>query len=210
LLCGFAPNLASLIALRALQGAAGGGLQPSGQAILADSFPPEKRGMASAIYGIAAVVAPTVGPTLGGWITDNYNWRWIFLINVPVGMMLGFLVTTLIREPPVTRDKSARSQVDWLGFGFVGLCLGCLQIVLDRGQEDNWFGSGFITALILISTAAFAMLVWWELRHPDPMVDLRLMRNLLSLAPGGLGLVDAVRARIHAATRNEVFSRMFI
>ncbi len=177
LLCGLAPNLASLIALRALQGAAGGGLQPSGQAILADSFPPEKRGMASAIYGIAAVVAPTVGPTLGGWITDNYNWRWIFLINVPVGLVLLFLVATLIREQPVTREKNARSQVDFLGFGFVVLSLGCLQIVLDRGQEDDWLGSGFITALILISAAAFALLIWWELRHPEPMVDLHLMRN---------------------------------
>jgi DHA2 family multidrug resistance protein len=176
-LCGLAPNLGSLIALRALQGAAGGGLQPSGQAILADSFPPEKRGMASAIYGIAAVVAPTVGPTLGGWITDDYNWRWIFLINVPVGIVLLFLVTSLIREQPVTRDKNARSQVDFLGFGFVALSLGCLQIVLDRGQEDDWLSSGFITVLILVSAAAFALLIWWELRHPDPMVDLRLMRN---------------------------------
>jgi DHA2 family multidrug resistance protein len=177
LLCGIAPNLGSLIALRALQGAAGGGLQPSGQAILADSFPAEKRGMASAIYGIATVVAPTVGPTLGGWITDNYNWRWIFLINVPVGLVLMFLVTSLIREPPVARDKNARTPVDWMGFGFVALCLGSLQIVLDRGQEDDWLGSGFITALILISVAALALLIWWELRHPDPMVDLRLMRN---------------------------------
>ena len=177
LLCGLAPNLASLIVLRALQGAAGGGLQPSGQAILADSFPPEKRGMASAIYGIAAVVAPTIGPTLGGWITDNYDWRWIFLINVPVGIVLLFLVMSLIREQPVSRDKNARSSVDWMGFGFVALSLGCLQIVLDRGQEDDWLGSGFITALILISAAGFALLIWWELRHPDPIVDLRLMGN---------------------------------
>lgn len=175
LLCGLAPNLAALITLRAIQGAAGGGLQPSGQAILADSFPPEKRGMASAIYGISAVVAPTVGPTLGGWITDNYNWRWIFLINVPVGIALIFLVMALIHEQPVARDKKARSQVDWLGFGFVGLSLGCLQVVMDRGQEDDWFGSPFITALILVSAAAFALLIWWELRHPEPMVDLRLM-----------------------------------
>src|SRR6516164_9354052 len=99
LLCGLAPNLASLIVLRALQGATGGGLQPVGQAILTDSFPPEKRGMASAIYGIAAVVAPTVGPTLGGWITDSYEWRWIFLINVPVGVVLILLVQALIRDP---------------------------------------------------------------------------------------------------------------
>ena len=182
LLCGLAPNLASLIILRAIQGAAGGGLQPSGQAILADTFPPEKRGMASAMYGIAAVVAPTVGPTLGGWITDNYNWRWIFLINVPVGIVLFFLVIALIHEKPVVRNNTSslsrgRAPVDWLGFGFVALSLGCLQIVLDRGQEDDWLGSGFITALILISAAAFALLIWWELRHPEPMVDLRLMAS---------------------------------
>jgi DHA2 family multidrug resistance protein len=175
LLCGLAPNLATLIILRAVQGAAGGGLQPSGQAILADSFPPEKRGMASAIYGIAAVVAPTVGPTLGGWITDNYQWRWIFLINVPVGIALFFLVMALIRDQPVARDNKQRAPVDWMGFGFIALSLGCLQVVLDRGQEDDWLGSGFITALILVSAAAFALLIWWELRHPEPMVDLRLM-----------------------------------
>ena len=178
LLCGLAPNLASLIVLRALQGAAGGGLQPSGQAILADSFPPEKRGMANAIYGVAAVVAPTVGPTLGGWITDDYNWRWIFLINVPVGIVLLFLIMALIREQPVNRNNNGRASVDWMGFGLVGLSLGCLQVVLDRGQEDDWFSSGFITALILTSAAAFALLIWWELRHPEPMVDLRLMRKV--------------------------------
>ena len=177
LLCGLAPNLATLIILRAVQGAAGGGLQPSGQAILADSFPPEKRGMSSAVYGIAAVVAPTVGPTLGGWITDNYNWRWIFLINVPVGIALFFLVMALIHDKPIARNNKQRASVDWMGFGFIALSLGCLQVVLDRGQEDDWFGSGFITALILVSAAAFALLIWWELRHPEPMVDLRLMAN---------------------------------
>ena len=177
LLCGLAPNLASLIILRAIQGAAGGGLQPSGQAILADSFPPEKRGMASAIYGVAAVVAPTIGPTLGGWITDSYNWRWIFLINVPVGIVLLFLVMALIKETPVTRNGNSRGSVDWFGFGFVALSLGCLQIVLDKGQEDDWFSSGFITILVLVSVAAFALLIWWELRHPEPMVDIRLMGN---------------------------------
>jgi DHA2 family multidrug resistance protein len=177
LLCGIAPNLATLVVVRAVQGAAGGGLQPSGQAILTDSFPPEKRGMATAIYGIAAVVAPTVGPTLGGWITDNYSWRWIFLINVPVGIVLSLLVATLIQEQPVSRDRTTRTRVDWTGFGFIALSLGCLQVVLDRGQEDDWLGSGFITALILISAAAFVLLIWWELRESQPIVDLRLLRN---------------------------------
>ena len=159
LLCGFAPNLPALIVLRALQGAAGGGLQPVGQAILSDSFPAEKRGMASAIYGIAAVVAPTVGPTLGGWITDSYNWRWIFLINVPVGVALVLLVQALIKE----RGAAARGgpvRVDWLGFGFIALALGCLQVVLDRGQDDDWFGSTTITTLVVISSMAFVLLIW--------------------------------------------------
>jgi MFS transporter, DHA2 family, multidrug resistance protein len=175
LLCGLAPNLASLIVLRAAQGAAGGGLQPSGQAILADSFPPEKRNMANAIYGISAVVAPTVGPTLGGWITDNYQWRWIFLINVPVGIALVFLVMALIKEPAAAEAKSSGSSIDWLGFGLVAFSLGCLQVVMDRGQDDDWFGSPFITALALISAAAFVLLVWWELRVKSPMVNLRLL-----------------------------------
>jgi MFS transporter, DHA2 family, multidrug resistance protein len=181
LLCGLAPNLASLIALRAAQGAAGGGLQPSGQAILADSFPPEKRNMANAIYGIAAVVAPTVGPTLGGWITDNYQWRWIFLINVPVGVALVFLVMALIKEPAKQAakpgERRSNSSVDWLGFGLIGLSLGCLQIVMDRGQDDDWFGSSFITGLALVSAAAFVLLIWWELRVQTPMVNLRLLGN---------------------------------
>jgi MFS transporter, DHA2 family, multidrug resistance protein len=174
LLCGFAPNLATLIALRAVQGATGGGLQPIGQAILSDSFPEEKRGMASAIYGIAAVVAPTVGPTLGGWLTDSYSWRWIFLINVPVGVALILLVQALIKERGPER-RTRPLSVDWLGFGFVGLSLGCLQIVLDRGQDDDWFGSALITALVIVSAVAFVLLIWRELRHPHPMVDLQLL-----------------------------------
>jgi MFS transporter, DHA2 family, multidrug resistance protein len=176
LMCGLAPNLASLIAVRALQGATGGGLQPVGQAILNDSFPAEKRGMASAIYGIAAVVAPVVGPTLGGWITDNYEWRWIFLINVPVGVALLLLVQSLIKERGVVA-RGPRSSVDWMGFGFVALAMGCLQIVLDRGQDVDWFGSGLITALVIASALGFVLLAWRELSHPDPMVDLRLMRD---------------------------------
>ena len=162
--------------LRALQGATGGGLQPVGQAILADSFPPEKRGMASAIYGVAAVVAPTVGPTLGGWITDSYDWRWIFLINVPVGIVLILLVQSLIKDKtqPV---KGGGSRVDWLGFGFVALSLGCLQVVLDRGQDADWFGSALITTLTITSAVAFVLLIWRELHHRNPMVDLRLIKN---------------------------------
>ena len=177
LLCGLAPNLAALVLLRAAQGAFGGGLQPMGQAILTDSFPPERRGMATAIYGIAAVVAPTIGPTLGGWITDSYDWRWIFFINVPVGVAVFGLVSALIHERAPARESRPRSSMDWLGFGFVALSLGCLQIVLDRGQEDDWFSSGFITALALISAIAFVLLILRELKARDPLVDVRLLRD---------------------------------
>jgi DHA2 family multidrug resistance protein len=178
LLCGLAPNLATLILLRAIQGATGGGLQPAGQAILADSFPGEKRGMATAIYGIATVFAPTIGPTLGGFITDSYNWRWIFLINVPVGIVLFFLVTALIHEKSSSVVSSGKKfSVDWFGFGFVALSLGCLQIVMDRGQQDDWFYSDTITALTVTSALAFVLLIRWELRHKEPIVDLRLMRD---------------------------------
>ncbi len=175
LLCGLAPSLAALVALRAAQGAFGGGLQPVGQAILTDSFPPEKRGMATAIYGIAAVVAPTIGPTLGGWITDSYNWRWIFFINVPVGFAVFGLVSALIRERASGRTSARQSPMDWTGFGFVALSLGCLQVVLDRGQEADWFSSPVITALALVSAVAFVLLVWREAKASEPLVDVRLL-----------------------------------
>jgi DHA2 family multidrug resistance protein len=175
LLCGLAPSLPALVLLRAVQGAFGGGLQPVGQAILTDSFPPERRGMATAIYGIAAVVAPTIGPTLGGWITDSYDWRWIFFINVPVGIGVFALVSALIRESAPRRDSGSQSPMDWTGFGFVALSLGCLQIVLDRGQEADWFSSPFIVALALVSVVAFVLLIWRELAAREPLVDVRLL-----------------------------------
>ena len=178
LLCGLAPSLAVLVILRAIQGAAGGGLQPTGQAILTDAFPPEQRGIATAIYGVAAVVAPAIGPSIGGWITDNYEWRWVFLINVPVGAVLVFLIGFLVRTPnEAPSTQAARAGVDWAGFGFIALSLGCLQIVLDRGQEDDWFANGMITTLTLIAALAFILLIWWELPHRNPMVDLKLFRR---------------------------------
>ncbi len=178
LLCGLAPSLAVLVVLRAIQGAAGGGLQPTGQAILNDAFPPEKRSMATAVYAIAAVVAPAIGPSIGGWITDNYEWRWVFLINVPVGAALLFLIGFLVHTPNEGADKkAAHSKVDGLGFGFVALSLGCLQIVLDRGQEDDWFADPMITTLAITSAISFILLVWWELQQENPMVDLRLLKR---------------------------------
>ena len=177
-LCGLAPNLATLIVCRILQGAGGGGLQPSEQAILADTFPPAKRGMAFAVYGIAVVTAPAIGPTLGGWITDNFSWRWIFFINIPVGILSIMLTTRLIQDPPYFRRRKLReTKIDYVGLGFVALGLGALQIVLDKGQRDDWFESHFILILTLIAAGSLIFLVIWEWRHKDPIIDLHLFRD---------------------------------
>ncbi len=177
-LCGLAPNLATLIICRILQGAGGGGLQPSEQAILADTFPPAKRGMAFAVYGMAVVTAPAIGPTLGGWITDNFSWRWIFFINIPVGILSILLTSRLIQDPPYfKRRKLSETHIDYVGLGFVALGLGALQIVLDKGQRDDWFESNFIVTLSLIAAAALIFVVVWEWRHKDPIIDLHLFRD---------------------------------
>ncbi len=177
-LCGFAPNLPALIIFRILQGAGGGGLQPSEQAILADTFPPAKRGMAFAVYGIAVVMAPAIGPTLGGWITDNYSWRWIFFVNIPVGILSLILTSRLIQDPPYfRRRKLSETKIDYIGLGFVALGLGALQIVLDKGQRDDWFESNFILILAIVSAASLLFVIWWEWRHKDPIIDLHLFRE---------------------------------
>jgi DHA2 family multidrug resistance protein len=178
LLCGLAPNLGMLIFFRILQGAGGGGLQPSEQAILADTFPPAKRGMAFAVYGIAVVMAPAIGPTLGGWITDNYTWRWIFLVNIPVGILSLLLTSRLIQDPPYfKRRKMSELKVDYVGLGFVALGLGTLQVVLDKGQRDDWFESHFILILSLIAAASLLFVTFWEWRHKDPVIDLHLFKE---------------------------------
>jgi len=177
-LCGLAPNLATLIICRILQGAGGGGLQPSEQAILADTFPPAKRGMAFAVYGIAVVTAPAIGPTLGGWITDNFSWRWIFFINIPVGFLSILLTSRLIQDPPYfKRRRLSETKIDYVGLGFVALGLGALQIVLDKGQREDWLESHFIATLALIAAAAIIFLLVWEWRHSDPIIDLHLFRD---------------------------------
>src|SRR5947209_10737925 len=177
-LCGLAPNLAVLIICRVLQGIGGGGLQPSEQAILADTFPPAKRGMAFAVYGIAVVTAPAIGPTLGGWITDNFTWRWIFFINIPVGILSILLTSRLIQDPPyLRRRKLSETHIDYIGLGFVALGLGTLQVVLDKGQREDWFESHLILTLSLISAAALIFLVVWEWRNKDPIIDLHLFRD---------------------------------
>ena len=177
-LCGSAPNLAVLILFRALQGAGGGGLQPMAQAILADTFPPQKRGMAFALYGITAVLAPTIGPTLGGWITFNYTWRWIFYINLPIGILAAFLVFRMVEDPPyLSLRKRAGIRLDYIGLGFLAVGIGALQVVLDKGQEDDWFGSRFILTLSVIAAICLISLVIWEWLHRDPIMDLRLFKN---------------------------------
>jgi MFS transporter, DHA2 family, multidrug resistance protein len=177
-MCGLAPNLAILIVCRVLQGIGGGGLQPSEQAILADTFPPAKRGMAFAIYGVAVVTAPAIGPTLGGWITDNFSWRWIFFINIPVGILSLLLTSRLIQDPPYFRRRHLReTHIDYIGLSFVALGLGALQVILDKGQRDDWFESHFITGLTLVSVASLIFVIFWEWKQKDPIIDLHLFRD---------------------------------
>ena len=178
-LCGFAPSLAAIILFRVLQGAGGGGLQPMAQAILADTFPPQKRGLAFALYGITTIIAPTIGPTLGGWITDNYTWRWIFFINVPVGMLALLLVFRLVEDPPwVKRRTGAGIKMDYIGVGLLTLGVGALQVMLDKGQEDDWFGSRFILTLAILAAVGLVSLVVWEWFQKAPIVDVHLFKNV--------------------------------
>jgi DHA2 family multidrug resistance protein len=185
-LCGLAPNLSALIFFRVLQGAGGGGLQPSEQAILADTFPPKQRGMAFAVYGMAVVLAPAIGPTLGGWITDNFNWRWIFFINIPVGIISLFLTQRLISDPPYMKEKKSSSfRIDYIGLGLLAIGLGALQVVLDKGQRDDWFGSHFILTMTITSVVALVGVVIWEWFHEHPIIELRLFKDR-SFAIGNL------------------------
>jgi DHA2 family multidrug resistance protein len=180
LLCGLAPSLNLLIVFRILQGLGGGGMPTSEQAILADTFPPERRAQAFALYGIAVIVAPTVGPTLGGWITDNYSWHWIFFINVPIGIASLALVQWLLVEPEVLEEErrerlSGGLRIDWIGFVLIAVTFGALEMVLDRGQEDDWFQSNLIITFTLMSASAFIFFIFWELTEDDPIVDIRLL-----------------------------------
>jgi DHA2 family multidrug resistance protein len=181
-LCGLAPSLGMLIFFRVLQGVGGGGLQPSEQAILADTFPASKRGMAFAVYGMAVVLAPAIGPTLGGYITDNYSWRWIFYVNVPIGLISLFLTNRLVEDPPFLKREQQRRRgirADYIGLGLLTLAIASLQIALDKGQESDWFSSRWITSLIVIAGYSFLVWIVWEWNHPNPVVDIRMfkMRN---------------------------------
>ncbi len=193
LLCGIAPSLGAIILFRVIQGAGGGGLQPMAQAILADTFPPRLRGVAFALYGITTIVAPTIGPTLGGWITDNYSWRWIFFINLPVGIITLFLVYRLIEDPPwVTRAKGAGVRIDYIGVGLLALGVGALQVMLDKGQEDDWFGSHFILTLAVVAGVCLFTLAIWEWFYKAPIIEVRLFKNLNFLGANAMMFVLGV------------------
>src|SRR5579875_727725 len=181
-LCGIAPTLGLLVMFRILQGVGGGGLQPSEQAILADTFLPRQRGMAFAIYGVAVVTAPAIGPTLGGWITDNFTWRWIFFINIPVGILSLLLTSFMLEDPPYFVNErlqklKTKLRVDYWGIIFVALGLGFLQIVLDKGERDDWLASPFIRMSSIIAIAGLILAVYWEFKQKDPVVDLSLLKN---------------------------------
>lgn len=182
-MCGLAPTLPLLVFCRVLQGVGGGGLAPSEQAILADTFAPEKRGQAFAMYGLAVVVAPAIGPTLGGWITDNYDWRWIFFLNVPICLLSLFLTSRIVEDPPFIKKQVAESKkggikLDFIGFALLGLTFGSLEFVLDKGQEDDWFSSHVIVFFCVLMVVAFAAMIWWELKQlrekKRPIVNLTL------------------------------------
>jgi DHA2 family multidrug resistance protein len=183
LFCGLAPSLGFMLAFRVLQGVGGGGLAPVAQAILVDTFPPAKRAAAFALFTVVIVTAPAVGPVLGGWITDNYSWRWIFFINVPVGFVSLYLSDKLVHDPPVfTRQRMAdhaqgRMSVDGIGIVLITLASAALEIALDRGQIDDWFGSELITTLLIIALLGWTATVWWELRVKEPVIDFRLLAN---------------------------------
>jgi DHA2 family multidrug resistance protein len=176
MLCGMAFSMPMLIVARVLQGVGGGGMQPLAQSILLESFPPRDHGKAMAVYGTGIVVAPVIGPTLGGWITDSYSWRWIFYINLPVGVLALFLASVFIEDPPYLRAKAA-GAIDAVGFGFMALWLGTLQLVLDKGQEADWFEADWIRWTFAVSMVAFSVFIARELTAKEPIVQLHVLLN---------------------------------
>ncbi|GGG65404.1 EmrB/QacA family drug resistance transporter [Edaphobacter dinghuensis] len=186
MLCGLAPSLPILVFCRILQGAGGGGLAPSEQAILADTFPPEKRGQAFAMYGLAVVVAPAIGPTLGGYITDRFDWRWIFFLNIPICLLSLFLTSRIVEDPPYVKKQVEETQrggmkLDFTGFALLGLTFGSLEFLLDKGQEDDWFSSHIITFFAIVCVVAFVFMIYWELRQlrigHRPIINLTLFKR---------------------------------
>ena len=182
LLCGVANSLSLLVLARIVQGAGGGALQPIAQSVLMESFPPEKRGSAMSVYAMGVVVAPILGPTLGGWLTDAYSWRWTFLINLPIGTLAVMLCSLFLEDPPYLRAGKDPGRIDFVGLGLLTLWIGCLQVMLDKGQDEDWFASAFIRWLACGAAIGFVVFLIWELRIPHPRVDLGVLldRNLLT------------------------------
>jgi DHA2 family multidrug resistance protein len=174
-LCGVAPNLASLVVFRIIQGATGGALQPLSQAVLLESFEPQDRGRAMGFWAVGIIVAPILGPVVGGWLTENYSWRWVFYINLPVGIVAILMTRLFVFDPPYLRRES--QGIDYWGMGLLVVGIGALQFVLDKGQQEDWFESNLIAMLALLSVVALVALVVYELTTPHPIVDLRLFKD---------------------------------
>lgn len=196
-LCGAANSLGFLVLARVLQGAGGGALQPISQAVLLESFPPARRGAAMAVFAMGVVVAPILGPTLGGWITDNYTWRWVFYINLPIGLLAALMANAFIEDPPYLKRVSA-SSIDYIGFGFLAIWLASLQYVLDKGQELDWLGSHAIVWCLVVSGAAFVGFIVRELTAEHPLVDLHVLKNRNFAV--GAGLIALLGALLYGTT----------
>jgi MFS transporter, DHA2 family, multidrug resistance protein len=175
-LCGIANSLGALVLARILQGAGGGALQPVAQAVMLETFPPEKRGVAMSVYAMGVVVAPILGPTLGGWLTDNYSWRWVFYINLPIGILAILMCIRFLEDPPYLKNVKA-DRIDFWGIGFLALWIGCLQVMLDKGQDDDWFSSDFIRWLAVFAVIGFILFLARELQTPNPIVNLRVLKD---------------------------------
>ncbi|HEX4118898.1 MAG TPA: DHA2 family efflux MFS transporter permease subunit [Rhizomicrobium sp.] len=182
LMCGLSVNLPMLVVARVLQGIGGGGLAPVEQSMMVDTFPPEKRGAAFAAYGVVVIVGPIFGPSLGGWITDSFSWHWVFLINVPIGVLSLVLVSLFVDEPAALKKRTKESReggfkIDFVGFVLIALTLGCLEVTLDRGQRDDWFSSATIITFAIIAAVSFMAFIPWEMSRSDPIVNIKLYRN---------------------------------